>query len=243
MRQSQERLLAARGISLGETIPASGLRVILAKDRAANSLLLVRGKIYGPAWPSIADLLEQSGIEYSLIDAGKTWLVAADSSITREVLQQSANRARQSANEQILVPDVGFVSAGRKRKFELRSLIGPALLALFSLGLALVPSITPTITQQAEVESPEVACALDLDDSEIENWIASSVDSVATSSGEFMLESKLGILRLEIQQTLGSTQSVTGSINCDDGRSKHLHFRLDASANGALVELGQKLDP
>lgn len=235
--------MAARGISLGETIPASGLRLILAKDRAANSLLLVRGKIYGPAWPSIADLLEQSGIEYSLIDAGKTWLVTIDSSITREVLKQSIYRARESASEQILIPDLGFVNAGRKKKFELRSLSGPALLALISLGLALVPYITPMTTQQAEVASPEVACALDLDDADIEKWIASSVDSAATSSGEYLLESKLGILRLEIQQTLGSTQSVTGSINCDDGRSKHLHFRLDASASGALVELGQKLDP
>jgi hypothetical protein len=85
---------------------------------------------------------------------------------------------------------------------------------------------------------------LDLADRELERWIASNIDlSSSSNSEEILVDSKLGLLSLEIQQTIGSTQSVTGSIQCEDGRSKSLHYRLDSSADGNLVELSQRLDP
>jgi hypothetical protein len=241
MRHSNERLLAAKGISVGKAIPVKGINAILAFDQSANPLLLLRGKVSGPSWPSIADHLDQSGIEYSLIDAGKIWIVTADTPATHSMLELLTKRARQSAQEQVLVPDVGFVSAGRKKRFEPRLVIGPVVLAVVSLALALVPAVQPESTAIPVAEIPEATCALDLVDAELERWIASSIES--SSSREVLVQSRLGLLRLEIEQTLGSTQSVTGSIKCEDGRFKSLHFRLDASASGALVELGQELDP
>lgn len=241
MRHSHERLLAAKGISVGKAIPVKGINAILAFDQSANPLLLLRGKVSGPSWPSIADHLDQSGIEYSLIDAGKIWIVTADTPATHSMLELLTKRARQSAQEQVLVPDVGFVSAGRKKRFEPRLVIGPVVLAVVSLALALVPAVQPESTAIPVAEIPEATCALDLVDAELERWIASSIES--SSSREVLVQSRLGLLRLEIEQTLGSTQSVTGSIKCEDGRFKSLHFRLDASASGALVELGQELDP
>jgi len=241
MRHSHERLLAAKGISVGKAIPVKGINAILAIDQSANPLLLLRGKVSGPSWPSIADHLDQSGIEYSLIDAGRIWIVTADSPATHSMLELLTKRARQSAQEQVLVPDVGFISAGRKKRFEPRVVIGPVVLAVVSLALALVPALQPESTAIPVAEIPEATCALDLVDAELERWIASSIES--SSSGEVLVQSRLGLLSLQIEQTLGSTQSVTGSIKCQDGRFKSLHFRLDASASGALVELGQELDP
>jgi hypothetical protein len=149
----------------------------------------------------------------------------------------------KSAREEILVPEVGFVEAGIKRRFDSRVLIGPAALALASLGLMFVPAVMPESTEQEEIPAREETCALDLERAEIEEWITSSIEESSLGSGEVLVQSTLGDLNLEIEQTLGSTQSVTGSIRCDDGRSKTLHYRLDASANGKLVELSQKLDP
>jgi hypothetical protein len=244
MRQSHERLLAAKGIVLEKAIALRALTVFLAKDQARNSLLVFRGKLSGPSWPAIAEQLEQAGIEYSLVEVGKPWLVIADNPSTREELQDLAIRAREHARDQILVPDVGFVSAGKNKRFEPRVLIGPALVALMSLAFALVPAASPKSNEQTAVEAPEATCALDLPDAELESFIASSIDlSSSSTSGEVIVDSKLGLLSLEIQQTIGSTQSVTGSIQCQDGRSKSLHYRRDVSANGKLVELSQKLDP
>lgn len=243
MRQSQERLLAAKGISLGKPIPVNRLRVISAIDASANPLLLLRGKTSGPSWPSIADQLDQFGIEYSLVEAGRVWLVTADRPATHSAIELLAKRARANIQEQVLVPDVGFVSAGQKRRFEPRAVVGPLIVALVSIAIAFANAAMPKSSEQTLVDNPKITCALDLPDSEMKKWIASSIDSASATSDEVLVQSKLGLLILEIEQTLGSTQSLTGSIKCDDGRAKSLHFRFDASADGTLVELGQELDP
>jgi len=244
MRQSNERLLAAKGIVLGKTIPTRALIVFQANDQGGNALLVLRGRLSGPSWPAIAEQLEQAGIECSLVEVGKPWLVIADSPSTHGVLQNLATRAREHTREQVLVPDVGFVTAGTNKRFEPRVLFGPALVAVMSLALALVPAASPLSTEQTADEAPETTCALDLADRELERWIASNIDlSSSSNSEEILVDSKLGLLSLEIQQTIGSTQSVTGSIQCEDGRSKSLHYRLDSSADGNLVELSQRLDP
>jgi hypothetical protein len=244
MRQSHERLLAAKGIVLGKTIPTRALIVFQANDQGGNALLVLRGRLSGPSWPAIAEQLEQAGIECSLVEVGKPWLVIADNPSTREELQGLAIRAREHARDQILVPDVGFVTAGKSKRFEPRVLIGPAVVALMSLAFVLVPAASPKSNEQTPVETQGATCALDLLDGELESFIASSIDlSSSSTSGEVIVDSKLGLLSLEIQQTIGSTQSVTGSIQCQDGRSKSLHYRLDVSANGRLVELSQRLDP
>jgi hypothetical protein len=244
MMHSHARLLAAKGLALGKVLPIKGLRVFLAKDQAGKSLLVLRGKVFGPSWPSIAVHLEHSNIEYSIIEGGRIWIVTFDHSTNRAAIQASMTQARKSIRDQVLVPDVGFVNAGIKKSFEPRILIGPVVVAVVSLSLALVPELLPKPNDQAELVTPEVSCALDLANQQLEDWITSSIgSSSSTASGEILVQSKLGLLSIKVLQTIGSTQSVTGSIRCDDGRSKNLHYRLDASANGNLVQLSQKLDP
>ena len=220
------------------------LKVFLAEDHAKESFLVVRGKIVGPSWPIIGENLVQAGLDYSITEVGKTWLVVADSPATRAALQETNSRTRQTAREEVLVPEVGFVNSEIKARFEPRSLIGPAAVAVASIALAFTPALIQRPIDQESTEHAEIRCAMDLPKKQLTEWIFSSLEkSLQATSNEFALQSKLGFLRLEIRQRIGSTQSVTGSIECEDGRSKLLHYRLDTSASGALVELGQKLDP
>ena len=236
--------MAAKGIAVGKALPIPGLKVFLANDHSANSLLIVRGNVWGPSWPALTTQLEQSGIEHSLIEAGKTWLVVLDSTHTRSVLHESRDRANLSAREQVMVPEVGFVSAGVKKRFEPRLIVGPAAVALVSVGLSFLSALLAEESEQAVVEDTAVTCALDLPDRLLREWIASTLDSASPNgSGELLAQSNLGLLKLETQQVIGSTQSVRGFIECQDGRQMQLHYRLDRSADGSFVELGQKLDP
>jgi hypothetical protein len=244
MRQIQARLLVARGYYLGKPIPAPSIRIYQAHDQLGSEYLLTRGKILGPSWPTMAKVFDDSQIEYSLIEVGSIWVVVPDSQRTRQILSSLNKLAKQSASEEVLVPEVGFVSAGMKKRFELRTLVGPVLIALLSLGLYFVPNLVPEQEVLDDPKQPDISCALDLSAGEFRDWVAASFEGrVSTSSAEVLLQSELGTLTLKIEQTLGSTQSVMGQIECDDGRSKKLHYRLDASANGNLVEIGQKLNP
>ena len=244
MRQIHERVLTAKGYYLGKPISAPSLRVYQAQDQLGSEFLLVRGKTFGPSWPASAKVLDESQIEYALIEAGRIWLVAPDLERLRQILLGLSKLTQQSASEEVLIPEVGFVSAGIKKRFELRTLLGPVLIAIFSLGLFLVPAVAPEQTTLEQTEQADVSCALDLSASEFKDWVAASLEgSAATSSAEVLVQSALGALRLEIQQKLGSTQSIVGQVECEDGRSKKLHYRLDASASGNLVEIGQELDP
>jgi len=90
----------------------------------------------------------------------------------------------------------------------------------------------------------EISCVLDLPADEFNQWVAKSFQGRgSTNSPEVLVQSALGNLFLKIQQTLGSTQSVMGQVECEDGRSRMLHYRLDASASGNLIEIGQDLNP
>ena len=244
MKQIHERVLIAKGYYLGKPISAPSLRVYQAQDQLGSEFLLVRGKTFGPSWPVIAKVLDESQIEYALMEAGSIWLVAPDLERLRQILLGLSELAKQSASEEVLIPEVGFVSAGIKKRFELRTLLGPVLIAIFSLGLFLVPAVAPEQTTLEQTEQADISCALDLSAGEFKDWVAASLEgNAATSSAEVLVQSELGTLTLEIQQTLGSTQSVKGQAECEDGRSKKLHYRLDASASGNLVEIGQELDP
>lgn len=237
------RVLAARGVVLGRRISAKGLRVYSAYGRNGPRLLF-RGGIAGPSWPAIATLLEECGIEYSILVVGRIWLLTSDSETTRTFTRELHQHVKQSASELVLVPDVGFVSVGVKKKFELRTLIGPAVVAILSFGLALVPIVLQQEESPQEPEKLQVSCVLDLPVNQIKVWVSESISGRELGSpSKILVSSELGELALEVLETLGSTQSVTGLVQCSDGRSKQLHYRIDSSASGGLVELGQKLDP
>jgi hypothetical protein len=244
MRQIHERVLIARGYYLGKALSVRGLHIYKIHDQLGSEFLLIRGKVLGPSWPTIAKVLDEAQIDYTLIEAGKLWLLAQESERIHRIVAGLNQQAKQSASQEVLVPEVGFVSAGIKKRFETRTLLGPVTIGLVSLGLFLVPAV---VTQEEPLEQsvrPEISCALDLSADELKDWVANGLEDRETaSSADVLVQSKLGALSLKIQQTLGSTQSVTGKIECDDGRSKQLHYRLDTSANGSLVEIGQKLNP
>jgi hypothetical protein len=244
MRQIHERVLVAKGYYLGKPISAPRLRVYLAQDQFGSEFLFIRGTILGPSWPTIAKVFDESQIEYALVEAGSIWLVAPDIERVRQLLSGLNKLAKQSVSEEVHVPEVGFVSAGIKKRFELRTLLGPVSIAVLSMGLFLVPAMVPEQESLEQSKPAEISCALDLSAGEFRDWVAESLEGRSSiSSAEVLVQSELGTLTLEIQQTLGSTQSVTGQVECQDGRSKKLHYRLDTSANGNLVEIGQELNP
>jgi hypothetical protein len=244
MRQIHERVLVARGYFLGKVLSAQGLRIHQAQDQLGSEYLLIRGKALGPSWPTIAQVFDEAHIDYTLIQAGKLWLLAPDEERIRWIVAGLNQQAKQSASQEVLVPEVGFVSAGIKKRFEPRTLLGPVAIGLVSLGLFFVPAVVPDEQPLEQSAQLEISCALDLSADELKEWVANSLqDRKSASSAEVLVQSALGTLSLKIQQTLGSTQSVTGKVECDDGRLKQLHYRLDASANGSLVEIGQKLNP
>lgn len=244
MRQMHARLLVARGYYLGKPISAPRIRIYQAHDQLGSEYLLIRGKTLGPSWPTIAKVFDESQIEYSLIELGSIWIVSADGQKTRQILSGLNKLVKQSASQEVLVPEVGFLSAGIKKRFEPRILAGPVVIGIVSLGLFLVPAVVPEEKPLDQSAQLEISCALDLSAEELKNWVATSLEDRETaSSAEVLVQSTLGALSLKIQQTLGSTQSVTGKVECEDGRSKQLHYRLDASTNGSLVEIGQKLNP
>ena len=79
MRQTHARLLVARGYYLGKPISAPSIRSYQAHDQLGTEYLLTRGKTFGPSWPTIAKVFDESQIQYSLIEVGSIWLVAPDS--------------------------------------------------------------------------------------------------------------------------------------------------------------------
>jgi hypothetical protein len=244
MRQIHERVLIARGYYLGQALSVRGLRIHQTQDQLGSDFLLIRGKVLGPSWPTIAKVLDEAQIDYTLIEAGKLWLLAQDGERIRGIVSGLNQQAKQSASQEVLVPEVGFVSAGIKKRFDTRNLLGPVTIGLVSLGLFLVPAVVPEEGPLEQSAQLEISCALDLSADELKNWVATNLEDLeAASSAEVLVQSKLGALSLKIQQTLGSTQSVTGKVECEDGRSTQLHYRLDTSANGSLVEIGQTLNP
>jgi hypothetical protein len=244
MRQMHERVLVARGHYLGKALSVRGLRIYQTHDQLGSEFLLIHGKTLGPSWPTIAKMLDESQIEYSLIEAGRNWLVVPDGERIRGIVSGLNKLAKQSASEEVFVPELGFVSAGIKKRFETRTLLGPVSIGIASLGLFFVPTSVPEQTNLEQSAQVEISCALDLSADELKDWVATSLEGrEAANSAEVLVQSALGTLSLKIQQTLGSTQGWTGKIECEDGRSKQLHYRLDASAHGSLVEIRQELNP
>lgn len=242
MRFTNSRLLLARGFELGPQVSIRGLVVFQAVDANAVRLLLIRGKLFGPSWPSIATVLEQSGIEIRILEIGAHWVIAPDQEFVREVLDQVAVLAQKSRAESLLVPGQGFVPSVLEKKFAPRVFAGPIALLIFSIVLAVTLQPSPKEKEQAKEKVPSIVCALDLAPLELNAWIAQTISSEG-KSGSVVIQTELGLLNLEVEQILGSTQSVSGYLECQDGRTKALQYRLDSSSTGAMVELGERLNP
>ena len=244
MRQAHLRLLAARGLELGQKLRFNRLLVFEALDSAGQSALAIRASFFGTGWPSIVWVLSRADIEIKLIEAGRVWVVAADNPMVREVLEQIGESAKASSRELVLVPEVGFVNAGVGKRFEPRLLIGPGIGLVAVLGLSIWLGSAAADQDVLVAENSPISCALDLENRDLEQWLVSAISKNKNSgSGAVVIQGELGLLNLEVGQVLGSTQEISGYLECRDGRKTNLHYRLDVSASGSLVPLGQKLDP
>jgi hypothetical protein len=242
MRFTHRRLLLARGFELGLPVRIRGLVVFQAVDANAARILLIRGKLIGPSWPSINSILDQSGIETKILEMAPYWIIAPDQPFVREVLESAATVARQSHTESVLIPGEGFVPSVVEKKFAPRVFAGPVALLVLSIVLAVALQLSPEDKQQAVEQEPLIDCALDLAPEELNAWVAKALAGESKSES-VVIQTELGLLNLEVEQTLGSTQSVSGYLECQDGRTKALQYRLDSSSAGAMVELGEKLNP
>ena len=244
MRQAHFRLLAARGLELGQKQQFKQLVVFEAIDSVGQNVLAIRASVLGTSWPSIAWVLSEADIEIKLLDAGPIWVIAADNAMVREVLEKLSALAKASSRDLVLVPEVGFVNSGVGKKFEPRVLIGPALGLIAVIGLSFWTVSSAADQEVLVAETSPISCALDLENRELEKWLVSTIGTnPINSSGSVVAQEELGLLNLEVGQVLGSTQEISGYLECRDGRKKSLHYRLDVSASGNLVPLGPKLDP
>lgn len=236
------QLLSALGIELGPKLSAPRLKVYAANKSDNQQILLFRGNLFGVPWPVIANQLEDQNISYDLVDAGQIWLSVTDNSKTRGLLQEIPISYKTALKTQIHVPNEGFRKTEIQKKFEITKLLPPGviLVATVVAGLFLIKPDQPAPSK----EPPAIRCAIDLATEDFNSWLSKQLtDSWVESKDDPVIQTELGILDLRIIQELGSTISLQGSLICEDGQTKELHFRADKSTLGKVVSLGSKLDP
>lgn len=243
MRQAHLRYLATRGIEVLSSPKIQGLAVHEAIDGQGSKLLIFCGGALGPNWVSIGFLLEQQGIKHSLLHLGKTYFLSPDSQELRLFLGQVHRLSRASVREQVFIQDLGFLISGLPKKFDVRTLIAPSLI----LGVTLLVWSSQLFSPMLEVESVEptisISCALDLTEAEFRDWFKNQVRNTTAEGSELVIQSDLGLVTIQIEQSLGSTQLINARVECPDERTQSYQFRTDSQKDGDLVELGERLDP
>jgi hypothetical protein len=244
MRQIQLRTLAAQGITVQQSVRIKGLSAYQAQDDRGRKLIVLSGALLGTSWAAIGNALESQSIEFTIMTLGRPHLLAVDTSQLRSVLEDIELASKRSRSDEVFVKDVGFLVSGLSRKFDVRALIAPALLLLLTLGLATSQQLEPVALEDPEPEATLLTCALDMVESEFNSWLKTQISGREVSSARtFVIRTDLGEINMEIEQSLGSTQFVTGVFNCEDNRSKRFQFRTDSQPGRALVDLGSSLDP
>ena len=244
MRQANLRTLAARGIEIRRALKLRGIEAYEAIEGRGNKLLVFSGGLLGPSWASVGFMLEQHQVPHAITMLGKPYFVSADTRELRKILSLMPLMSRTSAREEILIQDVGFLQSELEKKFDFRVLIAPLVILLLTLGFGSFQSSKPEPQQPVGVESAQPSCALDLEGGEFGSWLKLQLfeNKLATAS-QLAIQTELGKLTIEIDQVLGSTQLIDGTLSCDDGRTHSFQFRSDSQQVGDLVELGERLDP
>ena len=213
-----------------------------AIDNTGSKLLIFSGGVLGPTWVSIGFVLEQSGIRHTLEAFGKTYFLSRDTEELRTLLGQIKRLSRLSAREEVFIADVGFLISDIPKKLNTRAIIAPAVI----LGVTVVIWFLELSRPVAETEIIEptiaITCALDLADDEFGVWLKNQFENADIQNNQMVIQTDLGLVNLEIKQSLGSTQLVSARIECEDGRVQILQFRADSQLGGQLVELGERLD-
>lgn len=168
--------------------------------------------------------------------------MAEDTQELRKLLREVLQVSRESVRAEVFIEDVGFMVSDLRKKFDARNLIAPALILGVTVAVSLMQFSQPE-AEPEHIEQKVVTCAIDLTQVDFRLWLQDLVQNTDTKIGQVFLQTDLGEVTLEVIQAIGSTQLLDGSLVCQDGRSQQLKFRTDSLQGGALVELGERLDP
>jgi hypothetical protein len=246
MRQAHLRTLATRGIEISSRLRIRGIEAHQAIDNHGQKLLIFTGGFLGTSWASIGFTLEQHQIRYTITSLGRPYFVCPDTQELRELLVVIPSASRASARAEILIQDVGFVKSELERKFDYRVLIAPLIILVLTLAFGSSQVQRSKVHEEPEQEQPLAAmsCALDLEKAEFGSWLTGQLAKrKLDASSQLAIQTDLGEIAIEVEQFLGSTQLIRGTVACEDGRATSLQFRTDSQQPGELIELGEKLDP
>jgi hypothetical protein len=220
----------------------SGLDAYEGLDDGGRRVVVFSGALVGPSWVSIGHILETHAFTFSIVRLGRPYFVTDDSSQLRQVLQLLWSVSKQSSRDEVFVQEDGFLVSEIPRRFDPRVLIAPAALLAVVTAIGATSLIEPK--QEQTIEVLEMTCALEMRESEFATWLKEKIfEREQTSAKQLVIQTDIGVINLTIEQTLGSTQLISGTFGCDDGRSITLQFRTDEKQGGGFVELGPKLDP
>jgi hypothetical protein len=248
MKQAHLRTLATQGIDVGRLLKIRGLESYEGIDREGQKIIIFRGAVLGPSWASIGFVLNQQEIQHTIIDLDKPYFVAKDSQSLRLILEQIQAVSRTSSREEVFIQDVGFLVSNLGKRFDARPIIAPAVILFLTLGVAVFGLNEPETEAadtpgQSEPLAP-ISCALDLEDADFRAWLEHQVSRrSAEADAQAVIQTDLGTISLELVQKLGSAQLLSGSLDCEDGRTQSLQFRTDGQPGSGLVDLGVRLDP
>jgi len=243
MRQAHLRTLATKGIEVVRPLRIPGLEVYEAIDENGTRVLIFSGGVFGPSWVAAGFALEQSGFKHTLLGLGKNYFLSQDTAELRQLLNQVRQLSRISASQEIFIPDVGFLISDLPRKFDARTLIAPAVILSITVLVWLFQLSRPVAEMEIVEPAVAISCALDLTDAEYRDWFKDQYRNADIQGSELAIQTDLGLVAIEIEQALGSTQLVSARIQCQDGRSQSFEFRTDSQSGGDLIELGERLDP
>lgn len=239
MKHANRRLFSALGIEVGLRIRAPRLQVYMATNLQGESLLLVRGSGFGPNWANLANIFEGSGQVIKILRVGEYWVCVQDCFECRELIQLVSSQVTADSKTKILVPDVGFVESNQKRKIDPRHIAIPAIVLVSSIALGAWLNLDAPEDKSLGVEEETISCALDLKPQEFQGWLMQQLtESLNADSREFVAQTELGLLNVRIDQQIGSTQKISGHIECPDGRSQPFEYRGDNTNLGKLMPLG-----
>ena len=239
MKHANRRLFSALGLEVGLRIRAPRLRVFMAKNLQGESLLLIRGSGFGPTWANLANIFEGSGQVVKILRVGEYWVCIQDCFECRELIRLVSAQVTADSRTKILVPDVGFVESNQKRKIDPRHIAIPAIFLVSTMALGAWLNIDVPEDKSLGVEEEAISCALDLKPQEFEGWLMQQLTkSLNAESRDLVAQTELGLLNIRIDEQIGSTQKISGHLECPDGRSQAFEYRGDNTNLGKLMPLG-----
>jgi hypothetical protein len=241
MRNLISRKLSASGYTIGAKLKVRCVEATCLENRLCTPMLLISSSRFGPSWAQIHKAVEHLVPKPVLLSLGSTPAVLVEDSASARLLIESIfERAKADRNREVHLEGVGFVSLDTEVKLELKKFILPALSVALVIALGVFWSAGEP-TEHTEVALPALNdCIAELNPAEFEKWLIETLNSDEVLSGGLQLQkqTELGQLDIVVESTIGSAAKVTGAVTCVDGRQRLVNHRIDASGEGAVLELG-----